>query len=328
MSPTETRKRKASSRTTTQSSRQRAADENKADDAAKTTAKKKAQQAVARKEKRSNNNSQAAALRDATNTSGSQSGEPLSAEAQIADLTARLKSAKAQVHELDRKNKKLTKTVRRARADTTNTNTAIVPIPKPKGKFNIQSAMGLSDNRALFTQLQAGIHGLALEAKIDFGLNWSHQEPSVVAKVLRVAEERHKYLSSERLPPFWATSALLQRYIDSKRAYESGKANPTSGVNRRRERVTNVGRLEAQASRGRRNSRIVTSPVPEDDQNNDTNGTPTPEQRPVSRVTPASSDESDKDDHQMECEGSGGFDSGEDEDEDGDEAGSPGVAPD
>jgi hypothetical protein len=40
-----------------------------------------------------------------------------------------------------------------------------------------------------------------------------------------------------------------------------------------------------------------------------------------------SSDESDKDDHQMECEGSGGFDSGDDENEDY-EARSPGAAPD
>ncbi|KAJ7168388.1 hypothetical protein C8R43DRAFT_1121550 [Mycena crocata] len=225
MSPTTSGSRKASTRTgrtTKPSSRQRGADENTADKAAKAAGnKKKAQQAAARKLKRSDNNSQAAALRDTTNTSGSQS-EPLSAEAQIAALTASLKSAKAKVHELDHKNKKLTKTIRRRRAETPNSAGDIVPIPKPRGKFNIQSAMELNDNRPLFTRLQAGIRGLAFEAKIDFGLNWAHQEPAVVAKVLRVAEERHEYLSSKRFPRSWATSAILQRYINSKRAYEFG----------------------------------------------------------------------------------------------------------
>ncbi|KAJ7700557.1 hypothetical protein B0H16DRAFT_1705625 [Mycena metata] len=118
----------------------------------------------------------------------------------------------------------------------------MVPIKKPKGKFNLQEAMGLSDNRQLFTELQAAVHSIALEAKIDFGLNWSQQDPGTVAKILRVAGERHTHLNAKRYPRNWATAAMLQRYINS-------KANPSSGVSRRRKRVTKVGRLEAERER-------------------------------------------------------------------------------
>ncbi|KAJ7702027.1 hypothetical protein B0H14DRAFT_3649135 [Mycena olivaceomarginata] len=68
-------------------------------------------------------------------------------------------------------------------------NSEIIPIPKPKGKFNIQEAMGLADDQREFTKLQAGVHVLAVEAKIDFDEPWSRQEPSTVAKLLRVSEQ-------------------------------------------------------------------------------------------------------------------------------------------
>ncbi|KAJ7097465.1 hypothetical protein C8R44DRAFT_643440, partial [Mycena epipterygia] len=113
--------------------------------------------------------------------------------------------------------------------------------------FNIQDAMRLKDDRALFTTLQAGIHTIALEAKIDFESAWSQQDPATLAKVLRVAEERHPYLTAKRFPRHWATSSILQRYINNVRGYTSGKSNPSSGVSRRRQRLTNVGRLEGEA---------------------------------------------------------------------------------
>ncbi|KAJ7884660.1 hypothetical protein B0H13DRAFT_2343577 [Mycena leptocephala] len=44
----------------------------------------------------------------------------------------------------------------------------------------------------------------------------------------------------------WARSTIFQRYINIVQAYTSGKDNPTNGVNRRRQRVTKVGRQEAE----------------------------------------------------------------------------------
>ncbi|KAJ7036268.1 hypothetical protein C8F04DRAFT_1181549 [Mycena alexandri] len=104
-----------------------------------------------------------------------------------------------------------------------------------------------------------GIHSLAREGKIDFDSTWSHQDPSIVAKILRVSAGRHPYLTAKRFPRHWATSSILQRFINSVRAYTSGKANPTSGANRRRQKVTKVGRAEAQRARRRRVNRVVTS---------------------------------------------------------------------
>ncbi|KAJ7612410.1 hypothetical protein DFH06DRAFT_1345152 [Mycena polygramma] len=268
------------------SERQRGANENSADAASKTAGnKKRAADAAARKQKRASNDAQAAALRDTTNGQTA----PLSAEAQIAALTA-------QVAKLDRKNKKL-ESLHRARArNAASVNENIVPIPKPRGKFNIQSAMKLDGNRNLFTELQAGIHALAHEAKINFKLPWSQQNLDTVSKIVRVAAKRHEYLSSDRFPRGWATLSMLQRYINSVRAYKSGKANPTSGVNRRRERVTNIAQVER-----RRNRRVMSPPTEDEDPNDnqmdvDAQGTDSPNENHVLRDTHASlsSDESDE----------------------------------
>ncbi|KAJ7839829.1 hypothetical protein B0H14DRAFT_3458479 [Mycena olivaceomarginata] len=208
-----------------------------ADDAAKKRRnKEKAQRAAANKSKRNENNAQADALRDATNVSQAVESSP---EEQIASLKARLKSFEVQNNLLSRKNKKLARTVRRQTVPNDD-NSEIIPIPKPKGKFNIQEAMGLADDQREFTKLQAGVNVLAVEAKIDFDEPWSRQEPSTVAKLLRVSEQRFPYLTSKRFPRYWATSAMLQRYINSVRGYQSGLKNPDSGVSRRRQRVTKI----------------------------------------------------------------------------------------
>ncbi|KAJ7100777.1 hypothetical protein B0H15DRAFT_796477 [Mycena belliarum] len=259
------------SRSRKPSAAQKQINQTRVEAAAKTRAnKEKAKRAAARKEKRRSNDAQAAILRDTTNTVVER--EPLapSAEEQIARLTARLQSAEAHNETLARKNKRLKKSMRRHPASTTDSSPEIIPIPKPKGKFNLQEAMELTDKRALYTELQSGIHAIALEAKLDFGLNWSQQDPGLVAKILRVAEEHHPYLGSKRFPRHWATSSILQRYLNSVRAYQSGKANPSSGVSRRRERVTRIGQREAEAQRRRKHSRrVITSPSPDEDDSMD-----------------------------------------------------------
>ncbi|KAJ7809684.1 hypothetical protein B0H13DRAFT_2385108 [Mycena leptocephala] len=89
---------------------------------------------------------------------------------------------------------------------------------------------------------------------------------------------RHSYLSAKRFPRHWATSTILQRYINSVQAYTSGKDNPTSGVNRRRQRVTNVGRQEAE--RGGRQSTCANSATSADANGsaNGAAGSPAPKQ--------------------------------------------------
>ncbi|KAJ7716406.1 hypothetical protein B0H14DRAFT_3171071 [Mycena olivaceomarginata] len=159
-------------RTRKPSQRQQRTNENRAD-AAPDCASSKTQQAAAKKSKRNENNAQAAALRDATN------------------------SYEVQKDLLSRKKKKLTRAARRQTVPNDD-NSEIIPIPKPKGKFNIQEAMGLADDQCEFTKLQAGVHALAVEAKIDFDEPWSKQEPSTVAKLLRVSEKRFPYLTSKR----------------------------------------------------------------------------------------------------------------------------------
>ncbi|KAJ7728045.1 hypothetical protein B0H16DRAFT_1470636 [Mycena metata] len=89
--------------------------------------------------------------------------------------------------------------------------------------------------------------------------------PTVNSPILRVSAERHPYLTAKRFPPHWATSAILQRLINSVRAYSAGKANPTSGVNRRRQKVTKMGRAEAQRAPRYRVNRVVASPPLEDE---------------------------------------------------------------
>ncbi|KAJ7103429.1 hypothetical protein B0H15DRAFT_795547 [Mycena belliarum] len=108
-----------------------------------------------------------------------------------------------------------------ARAPAPTDDGQIVLIPRPKNNFRIQDAMDLGDTRKLFVELQSGVRALAIQAKVDVDLPWSEQDPAIVAKVLRV------------------------RYINSVRGYERGKANPDSGVNRRRQKLTNIGRREA-----------------------------------------------------------------------------------
>ncbi|KAK7016688.1 hypothetical protein R3P38DRAFT_2991054 [Favolaschia claudopus] len=141
-----------------------------------------------------------------------------------------------QVEALNRKNKRLSKALRRSKLPTDTDTEDITAIRKPSGKFNIKSAMGLDDNHNLFVELQASIRAIAIEVKIDFNLPWKEQDPGDLAKVLRIAAGRNSYLSAKRFPRHWATQAILHRYINSVRGYTAGKANPRSGVNRRRER--------------------------------------------------------------------------------------------
>ncbi|KAJ7215161.1 hypothetical protein C8J57DRAFT_1732606 [Mycena rebaudengoi] len=236
------------------SAAQKNTNQNRADDAAKAASnKKKREKAAAKKKQRSENDADAAVLQNSTNTA------PSAADT-IANLTAQLKASQALTHTLKQKNRKLKKSARPPPGSTPAGE--ITLLAKPKGRFRIQTAMGLDDNRKLFTELQAGIHALAIEAKVDFDLAWSEQDPAVIVKVLRVAAERYSYLSAERFPRSWATSALLQRYINSVRGYRKGKATPDSGVNRRREKVTNVGRFEAQQRRSGHSAH--SSPPPEE----------------------------------------------------------------
>jgi hypothetical protein len=70
--------------------------------------------------------------------------------------------------------------------------------------------------------------------------------PSATALNILQAAERHPYLTTNRFPCSWANSAILQRYLNNVRGYQLGKKNPSSGVNRRRQRVTRKGRQEAE----------------------------------------------------------------------------------
>ncbi|KAJ7238021.1 hypothetical protein C8J57DRAFT_1529011 [Mycena rebaudengoi] len=169
---------------------------------------------------------------------------------------ARLKAADEKAHALARKNKKLRKSAQSREKEPVDDE--ITPIPKPRGKFSIQNAMGLEDNRKLYTKLQmrhfptnehsAGIRAAAIEGKVNFEAKWSEQEYGVICKVIRVVDARHPYLTTRRFPRSWATSAILQRYLNNARSYKSGKATPDSGVNRRRVKLTKIGRAEADAA--------------------------------------------------------------------------------
>ncbi|KAJ7218478.1 hypothetical protein GGX14DRAFT_390247 [Mycena pura] len=141
------RQKSASGRQLNPSKGQKNTNENLADAAAKKQQNKdKAARAASRKAKRSSNDAQAEALRDRTNDSGESS---LSVDERIARLTARLEASEAKNARLIRKNKKLRhETV--ASADTSG----IDPIAKPRGRFNIQEAIGLAEDRAEFTKLQ------------------------------------------------------------------------------------------------------------------------------------------------------------------------------
>ncbi|KAK7017394.1 hypothetical protein R3P38DRAFT_2987202 [Favolaschia claudopus] len=229
--------RPTSNRRAKKSERQKQSDENRADAAAKTAQRKeKTTAAAAKRAQREANDAQAAALRDTTNTT------PAERE--------RIAALENQVEALNRKNKRLSKALRRSKLPTDTDPEDIIAIRKPSGKFNIKSAMGLDDNHNLFVELQASIRAIAIEVKIDFNLPWKEQDPGDLAKVLRIAAGRNSYLSAKRFPRHWATQAILHRYINSVRGYTAGKANPRSGVNRRRERNTTVGRLEVMRRRG------------------------------------------------------------------------------
>ncbi|KAJ7164104.1 hypothetical protein C8R46DRAFT_1220613 [Mycena filopes] len=266
------------------SARQQQSNENRAQDAAKKQKRKDTgQRSAAKKTKRAGNDVQADALRDTTNNPGNSAVSP---EQHIAVLTARLESAEAKNHRLSIKNKKL----RRQSAPAAE-STEIVPIPKPKGRFSIQRAMVLGEDKSEFTRTQAVVHALAIEAKVDFDLPWSQQDNATIAKICRVAEERHAYLSAKRFPRHWATQAILQRYINNVRAYNSGKAKPDSGVSRRRERRNTGGRRAAEEHQSPQRS---ISP-PFDDDQMDVDGHVSDPNPPGSRDSTPSDKDSDSD---------------------------------
>ncbi|KAK7027763.1 hypothetical protein R3P38DRAFT_3354712 [Favolaschia claudopus] len=299
--------RTPSKRKTRKSARQQQSDDHKARDAAKTAQRKqKASAAAAKKTKRAANDARAAALGDVTNTTPAEQGK-------IAALENRIEI-------LSRKNKRLSKAIRRHKINATDDSDDIVAIPKPKNKkFNIQAAMGLENDTRLYTEIQATVRSASIESKIDFALPWKEQEPADVAQVLRVAASRNNYLTAKRFPRHWATSALLQRYINNARGYTAGKANPDSGVSRRRYRNTTVGRIELIKRRGIE-ARQESSPANDDTEDTEPSNAPRNEGPSHSPALPSDDEEEDDDyDDEDMVPPNDPSDSGSDSDSEGDD---------
>lgn len=161
-------------------------------------------------------------------------------------------------------------------------------IDKPKGKYSIQAAMGLGDNRdeykrivvwgVLFTMVSPAEVGFLLLYRASFTTLFVSlilstlilgaikiQRLSAISIVRCVVSKAGRASSSDnaillvlqaaKREPFlqrfrkhWATADLVQQYFQNARGYRNAKLNPNSGVMRRRARLTKVGAHEAASS--------------------------------------------------------------------------------
>ncbi|XP_006457053.1 hypothetical protein AGABI2DRAFT_122926 [Agaricus bisporus var. bisporus H97] len=95
-------------------------------------------------------------------------------------------------------------------------------IPEPKGKYNIQVAMGLEDNKDAYNDCRAAISEAMLDARIPIHLDWRHQDSVSVARVFSIAKEKEPRLAGfERN---WAIAAIMRTINKNIRSYGRKRA--------------------------------------------------------------------------------------------------------
>ncbi|KAH9833142.1 uncharacterized protein C8Q71DRAFT_725821 [Rhodofomes roseus] len=90
-------------------------------------------------------------------------------------------------------------------------------IPKPCGMlgtgkgYTVQRAMGLADDDTKYLLCIRVVHEVTMALKINWQKDYAHQDPLVLCRLFRAAQEAEPYLA--RFQASWATADLLKQFL-------------------------------------------------------------------------------------------------------------------
>ncbi|KAI0729530.1 hypothetical protein C8Q72DRAFT_951906 [Fomitopsis betulina] len=96
-----------------------------------------------------------------------------------------------------------------------------VMIPRPKGTpgedYNLQEAMGLANNQALYGQIKSAVRDYVRAAQLDVNVRWNYQDKNSLSKIMRLARINFPYL--QQFVHDWPVDALAHAYCKRRRNY-------------------------------------------------------------------------------------------------------------
>lgn len=94
-------------------------------------------------------------------------------------------------------------------------------IPKPRGSggstYNVRRAMGLTHDKPKYARCLRIVRDVALASRINWQKDYSHQDPLVLGRLFRAAQEKEPYLA--RFEASWATADMLKQFMRNRRKY-------------------------------------------------------------------------------------------------------------
>ncbi|KAF8193126.1 hypothetical protein K438DRAFT_2132673 [Mycena galopus ATCC 62051] len=150
----------------------------------------------------------------------------------------------------------------------------IVRLERPKGEagdrkngFVLINAMGLEDDPAQFTRIQAALHTNVVRANLDVEVDYRRQDPAKLAAAYKLVRLRIKlwpvphnhvktrkefpFLTEKRFPLNWGLAEMAKQYLRNKRKY----AVRLGRIPNRKERKR---RAEENTAQGRSKRRRIT----------------------------------------------------------------------
>ncbi|KAF4586750.1 hypothetical protein EYR40_010765 [Pleurotus pulmonarius] len=101
---------------------------------------------------------------------------------------------------------------------------SITAIQKPKGEagdtkrgFNLCSAMGLDEDRFLYTDIMRAVRRNAARAGIDYRRLYREQDHDILGKIFKAGRQLFPYLTKDRFPHDWAQAEILKQFLKNSR---------------------------------------------------------------------------------------------------------------
>ncbi|KAH9917211.1 hypothetical protein B0H21DRAFT_825901 [Amylocystis lapponica] len=98
---------------------------------------------------------------------------------------------------------------------------AMVQVARPKGTagqhYNLQNAMGLEDNYAVYRAIRGCVRNLVRAARLNKDVRWNRQPVETLSKIFKVARKEYPILA--RFAHDWPIDELAKAYLKRHRNY-------------------------------------------------------------------------------------------------------------
>ncbi|KAF8205822.1 hypothetical protein K438DRAFT_1964234 [Mycena galopus ATCC 62051] len=158
---------------------------------------------------------------------------------------------KAQLEKLQESNKLLQESVARGGVDD-QPQDDIVWFEKPPGEagdkkngFVLQDAMGLEDDKDLYSSIQRSMHKAVTRVHLDLTLDYCKQAPEKLGAVYKLMCKDHNYLTQKRFPFNWASAEMVKQYLRNQCRYAVKMQRLPARKEQRKQRTEGTSRAGA-----------------------------------------------------------------------------------